>query len=176
MSKWETDASIPELDKLIQLSELFDITLDELVRGEAVSREEAAQDSEPQVSPPQIIIQKTISTQRVVGFILLVFGLLCCLLAFFFGGGLFVVGGYIILCSVLCLLLRKYAGLVIGWLTLLLTVILAPYFTGIQVFAIFDPGYYQDGISISQIITIGMWLLFCVLMFFTEKVFRKKDD
>ena len=34
VSKWETDASIPELDKLLKLSELFGVTLDELVRGE----------------------------------------------------------------------------------------------------------------------------------------------
>ena len=26
VSKWETDASIPELDKLLKLSELFDVT------------------------------------------------------------------------------------------------------------------------------------------------------
>ena len=30
VSKWETDASIPELDKLLKLSELFGVTLDEL--------------------------------------------------------------------------------------------------------------------------------------------------
>ena len=34
VSKWETDASIPELDKLLKLSALFGVTLDELVRGE----------------------------------------------------------------------------------------------------------------------------------------------
>lgn len=33
VSKWETDASIPELDKIIQLCELFHISMDELVRG-----------------------------------------------------------------------------------------------------------------------------------------------
>lgn len=38
VSKWETDASIPELDKLLKLSELFGVTLDELVRGEARRR------------------------------------------------------------------------------------------------------------------------------------------
>lgn len=31
ISKWETDTSVPELEKLIQLSEVFHITLDELV-------------------------------------------------------------------------------------------------------------------------------------------------
>lgn len=34
ISKWENDNSVPELDKLIKLSQLFDITLDELVSGE----------------------------------------------------------------------------------------------------------------------------------------------
>ena len=34
VSKWETDASIPELDKLLRLAELFGVTLDELVKGD----------------------------------------------------------------------------------------------------------------------------------------------
>lgn len=42
VSKWETDASIPELDKLLKLSELFGVTLDELVRGEDAPKAETA--------------------------------------------------------------------------------------------------------------------------------------
>ena len=42
VSKWETDASIPELDKLLKLSELFGVTLDELVRGEEAPKTETA--------------------------------------------------------------------------------------------------------------------------------------
>ena len=34
VSKWETNASVPELDKLLQLSELFHLSLDELVKGD----------------------------------------------------------------------------------------------------------------------------------------------
>lgn len=37
VSKWETDQSVPELDKLLRMSELFGVTLDELVRGEAMT-------------------------------------------------------------------------------------------------------------------------------------------
>lgn len=33
ISKWETDGAVPELDKLVKLSGLFGVTLDELVRG-----------------------------------------------------------------------------------------------------------------------------------------------
>lgn len=38
ISKWETGASVPELDKLIALSEVFGVTLDELAKGDAVPR------------------------------------------------------------------------------------------------------------------------------------------
>ena len=33
ISKWETNGSVPELDKLIKLSEIFDVSLDELITG-----------------------------------------------------------------------------------------------------------------------------------------------
>ena len=31
ISKWETNGSVPELDKLVKLSEIFSVSLDELV-------------------------------------------------------------------------------------------------------------------------------------------------
>ena len=34
VSKWETNSSVPELDKLIKLSKIFEISLDALVKGE----------------------------------------------------------------------------------------------------------------------------------------------
>lgn len=45
VSKWETDASVPELDKLIRLSDLVEVSLDELPRGEVSSWKSSA--SEP---------------------------------------------------------------------------------------------------------------------------------
>ena len=35
ISKWETGSSVPELDKLVAMSRLFGVTLDELVLGGA---------------------------------------------------------------------------------------------------------------------------------------------
>lgn len=43
ISKWETDASVPELDKLIMLSDLFNITMDELVRDELPEKDRKKQ-------------------------------------------------------------------------------------------------------------------------------------
>ncbi len=33
VSKWETDGGYPEMEKIIQLCELFDVTMDELIKG-----------------------------------------------------------------------------------------------------------------------------------------------
>ena len=41
ISKWETDGAVPELDKLVRLSELFGVSLDELVMGEVGNRGES---------------------------------------------------------------------------------------------------------------------------------------
>ena len=46
VSKWETDSSVPDLDKLLGLSELFGVTLDELVKGPAEDTPQA--DTHPQ--------------------------------------------------------------------------------------------------------------------------------
>lgn len=175
ISKWETNQSVPELDKLIQLSDLFHIPLDELVRSQDLDESEDQEEDIPPCEPKQtqIVIQHSLSTQKLVGFILLALGLLCCLLALFAGSGLLIIGGYIIFCSILCLLLKRFAGLIIGWITMIQAIVLTPSFTGVRMFSVFNPGYYRHGLGINQIISIVMWLLIAVLIFFTAKAIIK---
>ena len=49
ISKWETNASVPELDKLVQLSDLFGLSLDDLVRSDELGTDD---DREEDVPPP----------------------------------------------------------------------------------------------------------------------------
>ena len=78
VSKWENNAAVPELDKLLKLSEIFGVTLDELVGREA-----------PAPTPPAPPVQSP-PPYRTVGAILLGFGLLTTLLLSILGG--FIVG------------------------------------------------------------------------------------
>ena len=39
ISKWENNLAVPELDKLVKLSEIFEISLDMLVKGEEFIKE-----------------------------------------------------------------------------------------------------------------------------------------
>ena len=84
ISKWETDTSVPELDKLIQLSEVFHITLDELVKGDVPQTHEENEDTETEnkapAQPVHVIVQKSTNTQKIVGVILLCFGAVVMLL------------------------------------------------------------------------------------------------
>lgn len=180
ISKWETDTSVPELDKLIQLSKVFHITLDELVKGDFPPAHEESENTEAEhktpTQPVQVIVQKTVSTQKVIGFILLGIGLLCCLLALVFGSGLLIIGGYIIFCSVICLLVKKYAGLIIGWITILLIFFFSPYVTGVSMRAIFYPGFYHGEFSINHIITVALWIFTVILTMMTVRAFRKRND
>lgn len=52
VSKWETDSSVPDLDKLLGLSALFGVTLDELVKGPAEEGPRADTESEDVPSDP----------------------------------------------------------------------------------------------------------------------------
>lgn len=175
ISKWETNQSVPELDKLIQLSDLFQISMDELVRSDDLDQREKEEaeipSAEPQ--PTQIIIQRSLSTQKIVGFILLALGLLCCILTLFAGSGLLIIGGYIIFCSILCLLLKRYAGLVIGWITMIQAIILTPLFTGVRMLSVWNPGYMRHA-GINQIISILMWVFLAALIIRTALVITKR--
>ena len=69
VSKWENNAAVPELDKLLKLSEIFGVTLDELVGRDA-----------PTPTPPAAPPAQSPPPYRTIGAILLGFGLLTTLL------------------------------------------------------------------------------------------------
>jgi len=172
ISKWERDASVPELDKLVVLSDAFGVSIDELVKGVR----QTVQETETEQRPVQhIVAQKTMGTQRIIGFILLALGLLGCILALPLGSVMLVAGGYFLLCSLICLLIKKHAGLTIGWITFVPLLFLAPYYVGIQPWAVFLPkSYGSAGLTLNGILSVVPWLILLMLLLTTIRAFRKK--
>lgn len=175
VSKWETDAGLPDLDRLIALSGLFDITLDELVKGSAPSPAPAGQ-PEPAVippteNPPAAEKAPSSSGQKTVGYILLGVGLLCAVLALFLNWALLIPAGYLLICAVLCLTLRRYAGRVILGGTLYAVLLTCQRWTGMPgLGSIINPVVYQ-----SEFYGIGVWVtwgLWAVLVLYVVLALR----
>ncbi len=132
ISKWETDSSVPELDKLIRLAAIFDVSMDQLILGrqpESVPQPEqpVPRDAGPEKKPDR-------SGFRTVGIILFCFaGLIILLLALLTGsllGGL-ILSSPFLLCGLICVFCRRNAGLWCGWTLFFLVNLYLRYGTGI---------------------------------------------
>ena len=180
VSKWETNTSVPELDKLIQLSELFQITLDELVKGDIMEKADSAKEpaSETMEQPPQVIVRKTVDTRKIIGTILLCFGALIWLLFTFLGSFLegILFGSPFLLCGIICLSCQKNAGLWCAWAVFLMVNLYLRYATGITWHLVLFTLNYEP--SMNYIRLAFAWLeVLCtaVLVLVTVLRFQKKQ-
>ncbi len=102
VSKWETGVAIPELDKLIAMAELFDISLDALVGREVP----------PTPSAPEVTVKSWLSEvprRKIVGAILLIGAFL----ALLFGN--FLVIPSLALAGAACFVFSQHTGLWCAW-------------------------------------------------------------
>ena len=85
ISKWETNGSVPALDKLVKLSEIFGVSLDELVTGKEVEQKDKKDEQDvlnpPQAEPKIVYVEKpvmpAISAAHILGIILILGSMLC---------------------------------------------------------------------------------------------------
>ncbi len=66
VSKWETDASVPELSKLVRLSEVFGVTLDELVSDEESSKPERRPADSPSAVYGKLMVRRGLGTALLI--------------------------------------------------------------------------------------------------------------
>ena len=169
VSRWETGGAVPELDKLIRMSHLFGVTLDELVSGE----EPGAIPVSPSAcvpSPPR----EGFSPRKVAGTVLFCMGFLTALLLSLLGGlaaGLVFASPFLV-CGGLCFLFRRRAGLWCGWAVCFLIDLYLRYGSGITwrltwVTLSFTPqmNYARLFIAWTQLIGMGLLVLLTVICF-----------
>ena len=82
VSKWENNSAVPDLDRIIKMSELFEISLDELVFGKTAEIKKEV--------PAEIVPQITLNfkPKTVAGALMLIFGMVFFLLSIFWGNHL----------------------------------------------------------------------------------------
>lgn len=178
VSKWETDGATPDLDKLLKLSQLFGITLDELVTGESAPLPEPELQSEPE--PKVIYVERTEPTvpkRKIAGYAL--FGmailvvLLCTLLGGMLAGVLFSFPFWV--CGSICFLLKERIGLWCSWVVFAMVDIYLRYATGLS---------WMNPVALIQhmirdrnirwVVSIVLTLLLAILIVCTIRSYRQK--
>ena len=181
ISKWETDASIPELEKLLRLSELFHITLDELVKGPDGSAETPPPAPEPPTAEapaqdPEAELLRALDrgVNRTVGWVLLGFGALLTLLLAMLGDGLagLLLASPLFLCGVICLTAKRRAGLWCAWACGLLGLVWLRATTGIGWTDIFRAPSTVFRSDVAQIVSWAIAVFLLLLLIGTVRSFR----
>ena len=140
VSKWENNTSVPELDKLVKLGELFGLTLDELVKGEAAPAPAGRLERPRPASGPA-------GGRRIAAIVLLVCGGVGTLL--FCTTLLIYLTLWLVLAGLLCWHVQEHLGLCLGlsfWMFLVVyfqvTSILSPWNVLIPaVYRAYPPSY-----------------------------------
>lgn len=113
VSKWETGQSVPELDKIVKLADLFGVSVDELVRDGEIPQPAWTEPPEPKT----IRIGLNYTPAQTLGIILLIGGLALLLFSGLMRSeALMCAGGALALSGVPLLLAKKHPFLVLGWL------------------------------------------------------------
>ena len=177
ISKWETDTSVPELDKLLKLSEVFGVTLDELVKGPAEDAAQAAH-AEPAPTTGPAPSPAVSSTQKIIGIILLCFGVLASLLMLFLinDGWLIgcILGLPLLLCGLLCLTVKRRAGLWCGWVCFSAVMLYLYLATGIRWTLIFQTiGFQPEWNYMRLAVAWGMFFVILLMLACTLRSFRR---
>ena len=169
VSKWETDASVPELDKLTRLCDLYGMTMDELVRGE--EREEAVQ---PTGEEPALALSAPM--RKLVGLGLLAIGLLLLPLILLMTASFpfaLLMTLPLLACGVLFLGLKK-PGLWCCWFLWLLVIFLQRPCTRFSLLAALRPVYYQSGLWFDIGVSALELLLAAGLVLWSVRRFRSR--
>lgn len=184
VSKWENGAATPDLDKIIKLSEVFGITIDELVKGNNVSLPSEEKTSE-------IIIKKESSfpPRKIIGTVLLSLSLIITFVCFVIGGLEGILSGILfsvplILCGIVCFIFKRNVGLWCAWAVFLAVDMFLRMATGTSSSVIFNFQallYYIRGgefirllLSFAQFAAIVSLVSITVLRFLKTPLEKKK--
>lgn len=186
VSKWETDTSTPELEKLIRLAELFDISMDALILGK---EDPTLPDAEPEPMPapePTASIklgykkQPISQTQKIVGLGLIGISILFILMMIVLYNTWDALASAILLssplwgCGILCLTVRKHIGLWCAWMVFMMVTGYLYYATGTTRGAMWNPQFWtHEDHPIQKLLVVAENVLLCGLYLWSFLAFRK---
>ena len=125
VSKWETNQSVPDLDKIVKLSKIFGVTLDEFVLGEKkeasaveADNQTGREEAEKVVIIKEVVVPEASKGQKTAGVVLLCMAFVVVLALTLVNGG-FLEGVILALpflvCGLICMFIKRNVGLWCAW-------------------------------------------------------------
>lgn len=178
VSKWETGQSVPDLEKIIRLADLFGVSVDELVR-------EGERPQPPQPEPQVVYVKekREWTAAQKVGICLLAAGGAITLLGLAYGGVLSLVGVALLVLGLPLLLAKKHPWIALGWTCIVLSLlVLNPHTSvtpwgligGVRMFLNCYPEHWYYATQLGVSISVARGLLTLVLIALTWRAWRKK--
>ena len=172
VSKWETGQSVPDLERIVRMADLFGVTVDELVRD--------GERPEPPTAETQVIYvereKHDPSSPLIVGAILEILGVVMLLLGAIWDPAFFIVALFPCLVGVMLLMVKRRPWFWAGWMTTALTFLIwNPWFSSVgflwgPLSRLFSGRLdWTDGFALSRV------LLLSFMVFRTYKTIQDQD-
>ena len=133
----ETGASIPDLDKLIKMSDLFGVTLDDFVRDGEIPPSSATTPINTEMPERPMPVKESVPLRKIFGAIFLGVALIF----LFFGGWQY--SAILVALSVICFVFKKHVALWCGWFTYFCLDISLAFGSSIRRIHVFNPEFYK---------------------------------
>lgn len=177
VSKWENNLSVPETEKILQLSEIFSVSTDYILKGE--EREEKAE-------PVYVYVEKEADsssleskekiTRKYVGLTLaIISGLLTVIFLFLTAAGFWILAiptALVMLVGIFIYNNLKHPWFIISWTAFLISLPLMFFFTALNPLMIFDPVIYTEGYTVHLLFAYGTWAVLIALILWSVKIKR----
>lgn len=171
VSKWENNSAVPDLERIVKMSEIFGISIDELIKGESPAKKRM---EEIQSEAPQTVRNPPMPTRKIAGLMLFGMAFITSLVLFAIGGFQGILFGIpFLIFGLISFFCEKYTMLKCVWALYLMLTLFLRMAMGISVFDIryiFSPDVF---ITHRTIIAWCMAGFIVFLIFFTVKQLKE---
>ena len=163
VSKWENGMCMPETEKLVQLSEIFKVSTDYILKGEEGTNEPIyiylKEDNANQSKVSEKIVRKYVGIALAVLFSVLAFVMIIT------GGYIAaIIPGAVVLLGVLLASNVKHPWLITFWVAYIVLVTVLHFISAITPLMIFDPIIYTPGYTYHLLWGYGIWIVLLILI------------
>ncbi len=164
VSKWENNTAVPDLQKIIKLSEIFGISVDELIKGEKIQ-------SEAEIKTEYIVKHERMESRKIAGIILVCMSFLLTILLLPAG---ILYASPLIICAVICFACKKDVLLKCIWVGYVFADVFFRFATGTRPWNILRIFSWPDNMTSQKIAAVVSFAVMLAVIIATVIVLAKR--